>query len=391
LHSPCLITTLIAFISAQAGTPVVSSRKWQIPTRSPRVRVTRTRAGTPLRARRISGHDTQHLHAFLRRAHVHVGGPHVARRLRAARLAIHPSFVPPHPDASTGASNVSLLLAVPGQAHLPVNLDHSPVLAHALSVRDLSPPPALRATALSTFLPWPCSCPGPGPGAKFVLSTSAKLAGTPACRPSMDRGSRDYLLRGYLRGRCGGGLDQVRTHRQRAYAGRARIRTCSCLGLQRIGRAAALRPRRCISRMLPPHDLRGRLRRDSRAPSLLRAAVNTGARRCRARFHTWRFAHRRRAPTSSARSCTTGAGSAGRSQRSDKAPVAVELGGICAYAWMVLQALDISTHWCRRIRHCPVFFSVALGARSASLLAHEESRVRYYILLHFRSNVLSEV
>jgi hypothetical protein len=55
-----------------------------------------------------------------------------------------------------------------------------------------------------------------------------------------------------------------------------------------------------------------------------------------------------------------------------------------------IAAIDIGTHCCRHIPRRPIFLSVAPGARSASLLAHQESLVYYYILLDFRSNVLPE-
>jgi hypothetical protein len=251
LHSPCLITTLIASISAQARTPVVSSRNWQIPTRPPRVQATCTRAGTPLRAQRISSHDTQHPHAFLRRAHVHVGGLHVARRLRAARLAVHPGFVPPHPDASTGASNVSSLRAVPGQAHLPVNLDYSPILAHALSFCDFSPSPALRATASSTFLPWPRYGPAPGSGAEFVLSALAKPTGTLAYRPSMDRGSRNIIYSAGTSETGAGWVEPDSNPWAEGVRGASARSDLFLPGLQRVGPVAASRPRRSIPRILP--------------------------------------------------------------------------------------------------------------------------------------------
>jgi hypothetical protein len=99
-----LITMLITPIPAQARTRAVLRPNKQTSTRSSYVWATRTRTGTPLRARRVSrsrlAATSMPFSAALR---FMLEELHVARPFRAVHPAVHPGFVPPDPDAGTGA------------------------------------------------------------------------------------------------------------------------------------------------------------------------------------------------------------------------------------------------------------------------------------------------
>jgi hypothetical protein len=162
-----------------------------------------------------------YLRTFLRRIRVHAGRLHIARRVYAAHLAVHLGFVPPNLDASTGANNVTSLLAVPGTSAPPRRPRPLPRPgARALRLLAQFPAPTLRATVLSIFLHWPSPGPVPGPVAELVLSRSTK-AGRHGRMPPLNgpRQHGHHLLRGHIQDRCGVGVTRMGTHRQGGMCG----------------------------------------------------------------------------------------------------------------------------------------------------------------------------
>jgi hypothetical protein len=132
-----------------------------------------------------------YLRTVLRRIHVHAGRLHLARRVYAAHLAVHPGFVPRNLNASTGANNVTSLVAVPGTSapprRPPTTASRRPRPPFATSVS--SPDSARNCPVyLSPLVQL-------RPSSQLRRGACAlrlgKLAGTLACSPRMDRGSTD--------------------------------------------------------------------------------------------------------------------------------------------------------------------------------------------------------
>jgi hypothetical protein len=181
-----------------------------------------------------------YLRTFLRRACVHVGGLHVARRLRAFTLALSLPTPMPVPAPATQQR----YLPFQAQARRPTrpSLCLAPVPAPSACYFSLR----LR---LCAQLPRPPFSPGPAPGfdTELLLSAKTKLAGTLALRtpplsaarrwPAAARTSptpraHPSSVRGWDHPRANAWAEGMRGASAHAW-------TCSCLGSQRIGWATA--------------------------------------------------------------------------------------------------------------------------------------------------------